>query len=346
MTTRLQLAVPPTVLLALLSACGGPAQAPASTTPGASASAPASTRAAAPLRVAQSTTSANQLPVWVAADGGLFERNGLRVTNQVITGGSTTTAALLSGQVQIVVGGGSEALSAIANGADLAIVAVTVPKYEYVFEVASSVKQPSDLKGQHLGVGSIGGNADTALHAALRQYGLDPDRDVVITATGAQTTSLAALNSGAVAGTMISPPDNLTAEKQGAHPLLNMADLPVYTATGVVYMQRSFLGANRAVVQSFVDSLIQATARVKRDRAYAISVMKQRLKSDDDAGLNAAYDVFAGKIFPALPFPKAEFFQEAVNTLGKSNEKVRSFDINTALDSSFVQSAADRGLDR
>ncbi|HEX6512956.1 MAG TPA: ABC transporter substrate-binding protein, partial [Chloroflexota bacterium] len=312
---------------------------------GAPAAAPSASRAPTKLAMAMSTTAASQLPFWVAADGGYFQKGGLDVATRTVTGGSNTTATLLSGEVQVVSGGGAEALSAITNGADLVIVATTGPKFEYVFEVSPKIQTPADLKGQRLGVPAIGGNADIAMHAALRQFGLDADKDVTISATGAQNTSLAALTSHAVEGTMLSPPSHLVAEQQGAHPLFNMADLDVFTAGGSIYAQRPYLASNRPAVQGFVDAVVQATARVKADRAFAVAEMKKNLKSDDDAGMQAAYDFYA-KLFPTLPYPKPEYFQEAMATLGKNNEKMRGFDLNSVLDLSLVQSAADRKLDQ
>jgi NitT/TauT family transport system substrate-binding protein len=294
------------------------------------------------ITLASSTTAASQLPFWLAVDGGYFQRNGLDVALQTVTGGSNTTATLLAGQAQVVAGGGAEALSAISNGADLVIAATTGPKFEYIFEVVASIKTPADLKGQHVGVPAIGGNADLAMHAALREWGLT-DKDMTITATGAQTTSLAALTGGAVVGTMLSPPSHLVAERQGAHPLVNMAELPAYTTGGSIYFQRAFVSSRHDLAQKFVDSIVQSIAGIKQDRARAVTVMKARLKSDDDAGMQAAYD-FYSKEFPALPFPRPEYFAEAVSTLGKANEKVRDFDLTKVLDQSMVQSAADRGL--
>jgi hypothetical protein len=59
--------------------------------------------------------------------------------------------------------------------------------------------------------------------------------------------------------------------------------------------------------------------------------------------MSAAYDFYA-KEFPAAPYPKPEYFAEAVATLGKGNENVRTFDLSKVLDQSYVQSAVDRGL--
>lgn len=51
-------------------------------------------------------------------------------------------------------------------------------------------------------------------------------------------------------------------------------------------------------------------------------------------------------MIPSAPFVRADQFADAIQTLGKTNEKVRTFDVKKILDESFVQSAIDRGLDK
>ena len=49
--------------------------------------------------------NATQLPSWVAKEQGIFDKNGLDVDLQYLQGGSSPTAALLSGQVSACGGG-------------------------------------------------------------------------------------------------------------------------------------------------------------------------------------------------------------------------------------------------
>src|SRR5689334_9078788 len=75
-----------------------------------------------PLAVGYSNISTDDTASYVGVDEGIFRKHGLDVNAQLVAGGSTTTAALLSGQIQIAQNGGSETLSAAANGADLVVV--------------------------------------------------------------------------------------------------------------------------------------------------------------------------------------------------------------------------------
>jgi len=62
--------------------------------------------------------------------------------------------------------------------------------------------------------------------------------------------------------------------------------------------------------------------------------------------MSATYEKYAVPLILLLPYPKAEQFKDAQETLGEKNEKVRTFDLSKLLDAAFVQSAADRGLDK
>ena len=276
-------------------------------------------------------------------ESGTFSSRNLRVDAQLISGGANTMAALLAGQTQITHAGGSEALSAVANGADLVVVGVTAPVYPYVLEATPEIKSVQDLAGKKVGVATLGGSADIATRVALRQAGLDPDKDVTIVATGSSQNRTAALITGAIQAGMVSgPPETLDVEARGLHPILDLAALKLPTAQTAITVQRPWLEANRGVVQRYVDGLVEATARIKKDKPGAVAVLKKYFKSDDDAAMSASYDFFAEEVLPALPYPRPEQFKDALEQLGPSNPKVLEIRLDRVLDPSFVQSAADR----
>jgi ABC-type nitrate/sulfonate/bicarbonate transport system substrate-binding protein len=291
-----------------------------------------------------SNISGDDIASWVAVETGVFARHGLNVNAQLIAGGATTTAALLSGQIQIAQAGGSESLSAVAGGADLVIVATLAGVYPYLFEVIPEIKAMPDLVGKKLGVSNVGGSADIATRVVLRQNGLDPDKDVTIVATGSSQNRTSALLSGAIQGGMAGPPDNLTVEAIGLHPILDLASQHLPSANTVVVMQRSFVAANHDVVQRYVDALAEASVQLKKDRPGTIAVFKKYFQTDDDKSMSISYDFYATEVVQPLPFPRPEQFKDAIDALSATNPKVRDVDLGKLLDPSFVQNAADRGL--
>jgi ABC-type nitrate/sulfonate/bicarbonate transport system substrate-binding protein len=298
------------------------------------------------LTVSFGNISGDSLSLWAAKEGGYFAKNGLDVDVQLVSGGPNALSSLLSGQMQLAHLGGSEILSATAAGASLVIIATLGPVYPYRFYVAPNIKTTDDLKGKKVDATNFGSSVDVASRVGLRKLGLDPDQDVVWVTTGSHANGTAALLSGAIQGRMDNPPASQELEAKGFHSLFDLASLQLPAANNTVVVDRAYLDAHREVMQRYVDALVQATARAKKDAAFMIDVEKKYFKSDDDAAMQATYDYFIGEVAPSLPFPKPEQFDDALAELGKKNEKIRGVEISKILDPSFVQSAADRGVDR
>jgi|SRR5579859_769561 len=317
--------------LFLLAACGG--------TPAASSS-PGQPTA---ITASYSELIPDEWAPWGAADGGYFTKNNLDVTLTSISS-STGVAALLSGQTQIAQLGGSEVLAAAASGGDLVIVANLVPVYPYVFVVPASITSTDQLKGKKIGISKKGGSADIATRVALKAMGLDPDKDVTIVETGSASNRVAALKSGAIQGGVSQPPESTKLIASGFHVLLDMAKQKLPAANTVVATTGAYLKAHRAVVQAYVDSLVEALARLRKDQSFANQVLIKWEKITDTSTLADTYQFYTQEVFPQYPFPKPDQYQAAIAVLSASNPKVASYDLSKLLDPSLVQSASDRKL--
>ncbi len=322
----------------VLAACGG-AGAPAPAVPSATA------QPVAKLKASYSNVIGDQLPIWIAKEGGYFAKNGLDV-DLVNIASAQGIPALLAGEVVVAQLGGSEVLSAAVGGADIVVVAMLTGVYPFVFEVAADIKSVADLKGKKVGVSSIGSSSDIATRVALRRVGLDPDKDVTIVAVGSVQQRTAALLSGAIQAGVAQPPDTLIVEEKGYHVLFNLAELNLPAANTSVAVKKSYLAANRDVVQRYVDALIQAVAREKKDKAFSVQVAKQYFKTQSDRDMEALYDFYAVKVTQSLPEVRPEQFADSVSILAVSNEKVKSYDLKQLIDNSLVADAAKRGVDK
>jgi hypothetical protein len=100
------------------------------------------------------------------------------------------------------------------------------------------------------------------------------------------------------------------------------------------------------VIQKYIDAVVEGTARAKNDKPFAMSVLKKYFKSDDDRAMSATYDFFALDVSPSIPNITLDQFKTSIDELGKSDPKVKDYDVSKAIDNSFVKSAADRGLDK
>src|SRR5581483_10569647 len=103
---------------------------------------------------------------------------------------------------------------------------------------------------------------------------------------------------------------------------------------------------NKDTVQKVVDSIVQGAARAKSDKNFALGVLKKYYQNDDAQQMDAAYEFYAKEVVPTLPYPKADQYKDALDTLSANNEKLKNFDVTKIFDDSFVKSAASRGLDK
>ncbi|GAC1319645.1 MAG: hypothetical protein NVSMB2_15110 [Chloroflexota bacterium] len=320
---------------------------PVACTPSAPAAAPTATPVALTrVVVAYAAPIPNVLPEWIAKDAGIYEKNGLAVEFQTVQT-ANLPAALLTGEVQITSGGAPESVIAATSGADLVFLAVNVNIFPWKFYARPEITQLEDLKGKKIGITTPGAPYDVGLRMVLPEKGLVVDKDVTLVPAGSIPNVTAALISGGIDGAaLVVGPDSDRAIQQGMHELFDFADLNVPYPTSAIVARRSWVDQNRGTVQKYVDSLVQAIAREKRDKPYTIGLMRANLGVTDDKALSEIYEYFTQRAVPSQPLPRAETFGPMMDSLGQSTDRVRTLDINTLLDPSFVQSAIDRGLDK
>jgi ABC-type nitrate/sulfonate/bicarbonate transport system substrate-binding protein len=267
------------------------------------------------------------------------------VATQQITS-SQSVAALLASQVDMALVGGPETLSAAAGGGDLKVVAVATPVYPYVFYANPSITSPAQLKGAKIAITRPGATLDIAVRVALTRMGLRPESDVTFIATGSVPNVTAALLSGQVQGSVSHPPDSLQLEQKGFHGLYDLAKQKIpYDSVGLT-ARGAWVTANKDAVQRFVDGLVEAIQRERKDKQFSVSVLQKYLKLTDQQLLSQTYDFYAGEVVQPLPYPSATMFKDAQQLLGASNAKVSGYDVDKMLDPSFLRSSASRGLGR
>jgi NitT/TauT family transport system substrate-binding protein len=301
--------------------------------------------AATSMTVAYVGVSGGDLPLWTADDEGIFKKNGLDVKVTIATSSSSGMIAdLIAGQLQVVWTDGTNAVAANANGADLQIIAMIHPEYGYLMMAPASIKTPADLKGKKIAVSNLTGTDAVATKEALPKLGLTP-QDVTFVPVSSNANRTAALLSGAAQATMLDPPGTLQLEAQGFHAIADTTTMNLPSTNASLNVSRAYAASHHDAVQKFIDSIVEGIALDKKDRAKGIAILKKHEKSDDDKAMQTTYD-FYNPITPSLPFPKLENLTNAVDQLSAENPKLKTVDLAKVIDASYVQSAADRKLDK
>lgn len=327
------------------SQVGSAAPKPAPSSPAQPSGQPAGSGQATRMTIAYVGVSGGDLPLWTADDEGIFKKNGIDSNVTIATSSSSgMIAGLVSDQLQVAWTDGTNAVSADANGADIVIVAMIHPEYGYLLMAPADIKTPADLKGKKIAVSNLTGTDAVATKETLPKLGLTAS-DVTLVPVGSNANRVAALQSGAAQASLLDPPGTLKLEAQGFHSIADTTTMNLPSTNAALNVSRTYLTSNRAAVQKFIDSIVQAIALDKSDKALALKLLKKYEKTADDKAVQTTYD-FYQRITPSLPFPKLDNLKNAVSYLTDENPKLKTVDLARVIDASFVQSAADRKLDQ
>jgi len=144
--------------------------------------------------------SVSQIPVYLAAQLGLYRKNGLRVELAEFPGASKGMEALLGGSVDVLSGYYTQALAVRAKGRridvflgyyDSLLVALAVAP------AAERVRRIEDLRGAKVGVTTPGSATHQFVDFLLRRHGLAPS-EVKAVAIGTAARGAAAMERGMV----------------------------------------------------------------------------------------------------------------------------------------------------
>jgi NitT/TauT family transport system substrate-binding protein len=157
------------------------------------------TPTAAPLRHLQIDVAVRDAPYafyFIGIEKGFYAEEGLSV-DLVSSGGTTSVAALLSGDMPFTTAS-SASLSAILKGGPLKIILTNMdrPAYE-LWSSQQDISSLADLQGKAVGVITRGDTMEISTRLAMLQAGLNPDT-VAFTPLGPDTARLASLESGAL----------------------------------------------------------------------------------------------------------------------------------------------------
>jgi NitT/TauT family transport system substrate-binding protein len=293
------------------SPAGAPAAAPPTTSavagPGASSPPAQASRPAAqaptPMQAAFSAFSMSQSPLAIAKEGGYFAEEGLDVTVSHVPSASQTAAALLSGEMDVVTTGGVGVIRARLAGSDLVLVGGTKPYFAGSIVVRPEITTAADLRGKRIGITNKGSNTDLMARAVLPRLGLEPDRDVVLFATGNDLQTVSALIAGNVEAGSMTPPSDERAKNEGMHYLADVTAMKIaYPATALGTSGATV--TNRGdVLERYLRAYAKAVHRYVTDKEFTLGVAAEFLRSEDRVANELAYEIERGHMQVDLSLP-------------------------------------------
>jgi NitT/TauT family transport system substrate-binding protein len=253
---------------------------------------PLSAHANSPLITGVAGPAINLVYAHLTRDAGLWQKHGLDARVVVFESGSILAQAALSGEVKFSISSGPATIASRTQGADTIILAAMVNMLPYSIVAAKNITKWEQLKGKKIAVSRFGSGTDTAVRLVLKKYGLDPVKDVLILQVGTQPARIQALAAGAIDATIVSPPLDFQAKKQGYQILVNIADLKIPYPQLVIETTERYARRNPQTVKSFLKGFIEGVHYAARHKDETKKIMTQYLKTVDREILDITYHNF------------------------------------------------------
>ncbi|MGE5219391.1 MAG: ABC transporter substrate-binding protein [Chloroflexota bacterium] len=240
------------------------------------------------IRLAYPAIAPGSTPSWVTADKKIWHKYGLDVDPILVSGGARAVPALLGSSVQFLVGSDTGVTTAQLQGIPVVRLGVTMNTLGSSLITQPSIKSVSDLKGKILGISRGRDASYIRLAKLLRDHGIDPNSDVkFLSIGGGEGGRLSAVKAGVIHGTMLFPPLDLVARKEGLR-VLEKFDVP--TPGGGVNTTAALLKQNRRLVINFLKGYMDGIHFMLTHKAESLEVLQRYFKNTDRTAMGYLYD--------------------------------------------------------
>jgi NitT/TauT family transport system substrate-binding protein len=292
----------------------------------------------------------SKLPMYLARDMGIFERNGLKITWTDPGSNEKLLAALKKGDADIAVVSANHVVHNNASGG-AAMVLVGNTGYNYsAFLAEASIKSAADLRGKKIGSGEPGSTPDQLTRLALKKLGVDPDKDVTLIHfdEGRNTDRVRSLLAGEVAGMMVTAEAMYELEKTGQLDRLNRLtdhkQLKIYAGGGADYaMSAPFLKNRREDAKRFMSGICEGISMARKDKVKALQFVARSGRNLDAAGIEYLYRLYITDVIPARPHLKIEGIELATQMTAALLPSARAIRTQELIDSTLVPELENQG---
>ena len=291
------------------------------------------------LNVSYASVTGSRIPLWIAKDAGLFEKNGLNVNSVVIAAGTAAIGALASGDVEILGAPGSTTMVSAARGLPFAIIGTFGPS-AWKLAAHPAITTVEQLRGKTVGISRPGTTVEFATRRALVKLGLSPGKDVNILATGLAESNkrLLVMHQGKIDATLVSPDNLYEAEQKGLKIsiLADLKDLGIYTSASDLSAKRDFLKNQRQRARNFMMAFAKRLRWLKRIKMLRwrvfVSICARTIRAD----WTTLYKNYVIDFLPTKPFPMEDVIQTEIENMTPTIAEFRGKKVADFIDKSIL----------
>lgn len=240
------------------------------------------------LRIAGGAQGFNWLPILIAENEGMFEKNGIKTEYQWLGSFEKATAAVRDGDADLAITAPEDAISDYVSGGDLRIIAANSLRLPMSMIARPEIGSLAELRGKRIGTSSL--TAGTAIHVQmmLRQEGLSHPADYEFVLAGMHTTRWEALRNGEIDSAPQPAPWNFLAEREGYRSIGEVDDAIGEIVFAAIVGNRNWLSQHGETLGKAIAGLVQAHDFVNDPANDAITLPAyQSITLPDDPDLAA-----------------------------------------------------------
>jgi NitT/TauT family transport system substrate-binding protein len=266
--------------------------------------------------------------------------------DQIILIPSATQLAqvTVAGDVDISSLGGGPMIAAALSGADLKVFGNNVNKMIFSLHTKPEMKSVEELRGKRIGVSRFGSSSDVSARYALRKHNLDPQRDVILLQLGSMSNMFGALKSGAVEGSMVSPPTQFLSEKMGFKELLSVTDMDYAYPNPAMVTSGQMIRKKPDLIDRFMRAYVRGIHRARTNQEATIKTLARYTTVTDPVLLGKTYDFYINKVVERAPYINMAGMQNALDDLARTIPAAKGAKPEQFVDMRFLDKLEKSGL--
>jgi NitT/TauT family transport system substrate-binding protein len=295
------------------------------------------------LRIGYPSPSASFFPLFATKEAGLFEKYGFDA-EMIYVQGVQLVQVHVAGQLDVASISSVVYLQAAVEGADLIQVASSIDGQLMKVMVHPSITKPQDLKGKTLAVTRFGSLTDLLIRPALKNWGLEAQKDVKLIQIGRMPDIATAIAQKSVDGGVISFPTSVQAEKMNIKTLLDFAESDYTLPATTIVISRKYGLSNREQVLRFLKAYIEGTQRLFADRELGIRALRRYGGISDRDMLASTYDLFTSRYIKKIPKVNVKGVENSLSLIAESNPKAKNRRPEDFMDTSYMEELEKSGF--
>jgi NitT/TauT family transport system substrate-binding protein len=273
-------------------------------------------------------------PIYLGQDAGIFKKHNLNLEMIFIPGGSLSLQALIGKSLEVLLTGGPPVVNAYLQGAKIKIVGGVINLLPYTFVATGGIRAPEQLKGKKIGISRFGSNTEYVVRLALNQFALNPGEVQIIQVGGSQAR-LAAMKSGAIQATVLSPEEAVVAQKMGYGILLDFIDKGIEFPHVNFVVRNEFIETQPQTLRTFLRAYLESLRYFKTHRNEAVSKIVSLSKLLDRQMGELVYDDSL-RSTPDDGKPTLKGMEVVLDAVAKDNPKARGLTVQQLVDLRYI----------